>query len=126
MDNFYTAVGAAGREVLIIRDNKVIGKGMSQLSRNYSAFITLEDSAARGLIPKDRIFDEIGYRHTYLRYCSMTGVFLSVYEGDPEWDDINDSLKDTRIVDSFNFQWGMVPDSFKDVVGYGSSRYGEQ
>ena len=116
------AVENVGRDVLIIRNNQVIGKGMSQIMRGLDfVSITLVDDDAKKLIPIERISDAIGYRHTYLRYEPISGMFLEIYGNDPEWEDINDQLEDTLVVDEFNFRWGLCPDTFKDVPGYRSA-----
>lgn len=116
------AVENVGRDVLIIRNNQVIGKGMSQIMRGLDfVSITLVDDDAKKLIPIERISDVIGYRHTYLRYAPISGMFLEVYGNDPEWEDVNDQLEDTLVVDEFNFRWGLCPDTFKDVPGYRSA-----
>ena len=116
------AVENVGRDVLIIRNNQVIGKGMSQTMRGLDfVSITLVDDDAKKLIPIERICDVIGYRHTYLRYDPISGMFLEIYGNDPEWEDINDRLEDTLVVDEFNFRWGLCPDTFKDVPGYRSA-----
>ena len=116
------AVENVGRDVLIIRNNQVIGKGMSQIMRGLDfVSITLVDDDAKKLIPIERISDVIGYRHTYLRYDPISGMFLEIYGNDPEWEDINDQLEDTLVVDEFNFRWGRCPDTFKDVPGYRSA-----
>lgn len=116
------AVENVGRDVLIIRNNQVIGKGMSQTMRGLDfVSITLVDDDAKKLIPVERISDAIGYRHTYLRYDPISGMFLEIYGNDPEWEDINDRLEDTLVVDEFNFRWGLCPDTFKDVPGYRSA-----
>ena len=116
------AVENVGRDVLIIRNNQVIGKGMSQTMRGLDfVSITLVDDDAKKLIPVERISDAIGYNHTYLRYDPISGMFLEVYGNDPEWEDVNDQLEDTLVVDEFNFRWGLCPDTFKDVPGYRSA-----
>ena len=116
------AVENVGRDVLIIRNNQVIGKGMSQIMRGLDfVSITLVDDDAKKLIPVERISDAIGYKHTYLRYDPISGMFLEIYGNDPEWEDINDRLEDTLVVDEFNFRWGLCPDTFKDVPGYRSA-----
>ena len=116
------AVENVGRDVLIIRNNQVIGKGMSQTMRGSDfVSITLVDDDAKKLIPVERISDAIGYRHTYLRYDPISGMFLEIYGNDPEWEDVNDQLEDTFIVDEFNFRWGLCPDTFKAVPGYQSA-----
>ena len=116
------AVENVGRDVLIIRNNQVIGKGMSQTMRGLDfVSITLIDDDAKKLIPIERISDAIGYRHTYLRYDPISGMFLEIYGNDPEWEDVNDQLEDTLVVDEFNFRWGLCPDTFKDVPGYRSA-----
>ena len=116
------AVENVGRDVLIIRNNQVIGKGMSQTMRGLDfVSITLVDDDAKKLIPVECISDAIGYRHTYLRYDPISGMFLEIYGNDPEWEDINDRLEDTLVVDEFNFRWGLCPDTFKDVPGYRSA-----
>ncbi len=116
------AVENVGRDVLIIRNNQVIGKGMTQTMRGVDfVSITLVDDDAKKLIPIERISDAIGYKHTYLRYDPISGMFLEIYGNDPEWEDVNDQLEDTLVVDEFNFRWGLCPDTFKDVPGYRSA-----
>lgn len=73
MDNFYTAVGSAGREVLIIRDNKVIGKGMSLFRRKSP-----KDSWVEAPVDCQWRVQEPGYEYRYFSEPLIKGQSIEV------------------------------------------------
>lgn len=117
MSNFYKAI-ESGTDLAIIRNNKVIGKAkLSVVKGDEFAGVYLADEAAQSLVPKERLCG-LEYRHAFLHYSPITGAFLGFFENDPEFDDLNDELMDTLVVDQFNLRWGMVPDHFNQCEGY--------
>lgn len=117
MSFYHCAADRVGETVLIIRNNAVIGKGYTCLQRgDLFIGITLHDEAAQALldISTDPDLQALGYRRIFIKYDPTTGDFL------PELnlEKVCEAMKNTLIVDEFNFRWGMVPDKFKDVPGY--------
>lgn len=116
----YPAIQGVGQNVLFIRDNKVVGIGRSQIMHGDDFVgITCVDDAAKALVSEDKeAIELLTYKHMYLSYSPITGMFIET-----RWmnEALDEKLEDTRVVDEFNFRWGMVPDSFKDVEGYRSA-----
>lgn len=117
MSIMYAAADRCGNDVLIIRDNQIVGKAKSVLQRG-DLFVGIEllDDAAKSLIDitKNADLQSLGYRHIYIKYDPITGNFLP----DENFKEVREAMKDTMIVDEFNFRWGMVPEKFRDVPGY--------
>ena len=114
------AVEGVGKDILFIKDNKVVGKGKSQVAYGdeWVGVSYLEGE----FLEKFQLTEHVkvmSLKHTYLRFCPFLGVFI----GDEEklGSDVVDIFEDVRVVDEFNFRWGMVPDTFKDVPGYRSA-----
>lgn len=120
MDNPYNmAVEGCGNEILIIKDNKIVGKGRAQMCTNYQVDISIEDEAGRAFFADDFAVKILGWKNTYFRYYMTTGVYLPTFMDEPDG-----RGKETRIVDAFKLSFGMVPDSFKDIEGYNSTLEG--
>lgn len=111
----FPAVDGVGKTVLIIKDNKVVGKGVSQTSFDGMVGITISDDAGKDFFKDDYAVKTLGWRFTFFHYYESTGNAAFSYTDEPE-----DRLKGTRIIDEFNLRWGMVPESFKSVNGYRS------
>lgn len=114
------AVPSTGKTVLVIKENKVIGKGSAQLAVGTD-FVGIRFTEGEILeMTKDltvvKIFE---HKHAYFRYSPVSGAFIgSAYDKDRE--DEFDVLQDTTVVDEFNLKYRMVPEHFKDVPGYGA------
>lgn len=114
------AVEGVGKDILFIKDNKVVGKGKSHVA--YGDVWVGASYLEGEFLEKFKLTEHVkamSLKHTYLRFCPILGVFI----GDDKkfGSDIVDIFEDVRVVDEFNFRWGMVPDTFKDVPGYRSA-----
>ena len=68
--------------------------------------------------------EEINYPRSKLvviRFSCGLGHFLS-HNVWPGGEKLDDWLENVRLVDKFNFEWGMAPETFQDVPGYGEMR----
>lgn len=113
------AIDGVGKEVLIIRDNVVIGEGRCGGMRgNEFASISLIGDAQK-MIPTDHeLVKMLGYKHATIRYCPISGHFIGMGCLLEEHESLDHVFEDTMVVDKFNFRWGMVPDHFMTVAGY--------
>jgi hypothetical protein len=107
----FQAVPNVGKTVLIIKDNTVVGEGMVSALADGQAAITISSAEAKEFFKDDEAVATFGWESLFF-YWQQTG-----YPAHQPLEPIN-RYKGTRIVDRFNFDWGMVPDSFLDVPGY--------
>lgn len=122
----FNALERSGKPVLIIRGLKVIGRGQTQVATDGWVGVQMLDAE-----PHAAVHAWLGEQaanlaqHTYIRYSVFNGMFLELPFKDDEtqaYQDADEFFDETYAVDEFNFKWGLVPDIFKDVEGYGSSR----
>lgn len=118
----FPAVENVGREVVLIRDNKVIGEGYSVTKAGGIVSIEMRDDAAKALIENSmqvkvlaESFPEKKYKWAYFRFFGFDGSYA-----DSEDDRYHAEFENVRVVDKFNLRYGIVPDSFKDVEGCGA------
>lgn len=123
MSQHYYAIEKVGREVLLVRDNKIIGEGYSQTSAHGMISIEMRDERAKALIANSRQikiweekFPEKKYKWSMYKFCQFTGQYLDMSADDPDM--LCTELEGVRVVDKRDFHYGFVPDSFKDVEGY--------
>lgn len=121
----HPAAGDVGTVVLLISNNTVVGEGtVRETSRNNNgdvvAVVTMTDENAKKLIAETlamkalQVSDLIRPDFSY-----QSGEYISSGFG-PAWEsELNNIFKDIRIVSKTDLQYGMVPDTFKDVSGYG-------
>lgn len=119
---FHYAVESVGKDVLLVKDNKVIGKGRGAASRDYTVSINMVDDRAKALVDaseqvkawSEGFFDK-RYRYSFFHFSQFSGEYV----GDN--DEFYEPLRDVRVVEERAFAYGMVPDTFKAVEGYGSA-----
>lgn len=123
MNNHYFAVENVGVPVLLIRDNQIIGEGFSQTSAYGMISIEMRDERAIKLIenaPQVKLweekFPEKKYKWSMYKFCRLTGQYIDMSQDDAAM--LCPELEGVRVVDKQKFEYGMVPDSFKDVPGY--------
>jgi hypothetical protein len=119
--NFYRAVENVGREVWLIKDNKIVGEGYSGAMREGEVSIEMRDDRAKALVENsDQVkawgesHPEKKYKWSLFRFLTVTGTYVG--EGESFCEELDDIL----VVDKFNLRYGMVPDTFKDTEGYRS------
>lgn len=120
--NMNPAISGVGKHVLIIRGNHVIGKGRSVAMRGEDFVSVVLTEESHHLIPADHeLIQMVGYKHASIRYYPNTGGYISMGCLLEDDDVLEDFFSDTLVVDEFHFRWGMVPDHFKTVDGYGAA-----
>lgn len=122
MTYFGCACENVGKDVLVIKDNKVIGKGRSVTMRGDEwVGIVFKEGEVLELIKDFESFKAFGAKHASFRYLPNSGLFFDgAFEEESEkaWE----VLGQTMIVDEFNFGWGIAPDHFKQVEGFAARR----
>lgn len=115
----YRAVENVGREVLLIKDNKVVGEGFAAAMADGIVSIEMRDDRAKTLVENSTqvqawvsSFPDKKYKWASFKFCSFTGTYLDTDEVFCE------ALEHIQVVDKFSLRYGMVPDSFKDTEGY--------
>jgi hypothetical protein len=118
MTYFGCAVENVGKNVLIIKDNKVIGKGSSQIMRGDEwVGIRFTEGEVLELVKDFAGVKAIGLKHNYFKYLPNSGLFwAAAFDEDEEkaWE----VLGQTMVIDEFNFSFGIAPDHFKQVEGF--------
>ena len=111
------AVESVGKDVLLVQNNQIVGKGVSQIARG-DVFVGIQITEG-ALVERVQGLDLVkfmGLKHSYFRFCPVTGAYL----GDDSQTGAGgfDLLGEVRVVDAFNLRWGMVPAWFAGVPGY--------
>lgn len=122
MSPFY-AIENVGREVLLIRDKRIIGEGYSVSSSSGTISIEMRDERAKALISDSLAvklwgerFPEKKFKYATFKFCQFTGAYLDASYYDPDM--LCPTLSGVRVVDKMGLHYGIVPDAFKDVEGY--------
>jgi hypothetical protein len=119
------AVENVGREVFLIRDNKVVGEGYSQTSAHGMISIEMRDDRAKAIVEDSsqvkafgEAFPEKKYKWSFFRFYKFDGSYA---DNADDGDRYFPGLTDIRVVDKLYLGYGMVPDTFTDVEGYRAS-----
>ncbi len=118
------ALDSVGRDVLFIKDNKVVGKGRSQVgvSNEYQGCSFLSGELFEQIKVVAPFNDTVlTMKHVYARFSPYSGGYLGLQFTD-EFPEAEALLEYVRAVDEHYFNFGIVPDSFKEVEGYGAER----
>jgi hypothetical protein len=119
--NIYMALGNAGKDVLIIKDDKIIGRGHSELSCQEFVGVSLCEGELADKLKNLEPFKTIGeLKHVFIRYAPVSGVFLG-FDFQDECPEAEAILEGSLAVNEFDFGYKMVPDHFKTAEGYGAS-----
>jgi hypothetical protein len=115
----FLAVETVGREVLLIKDNKIIGEGRGVASYDYIISIQMIDERAKALIkdsPAVKGWAEYGeekmYRWSTFRFNMFDGSYID------DDDRYFEPLENVRVVDKHYFELGICPKSFKEAEGF--------
>jgi hypothetical protein len=116
---YHAAVQSVGRDVLVIKHNKIIGKGRVEMQRDSVINVKFIEGEILDMIQNLELVKSIGIRYSYFKFLSFTGTYFDT-------DDCTgvggeDILSDVVIVDEFNFNFGLVPAHFSKVPGYRSA-----
>lgn len=112
------AVDGYGKKVLLIKDNKIVGKGSSQGSIDYTIGIRAEEGEMLEQLKASSAAKILEVKWILPRFSQVTGGYVG--SGFPDGEDIDAIFGDVSVVDEFNFSFGFCPDHFKDVPGYRS------
>lgn len=119
--------------LLLIRDNKVIGKAQMAIGRGTEwVGIRITEGEVKEEVSKlikaategEDLKDLDGtLRFFFPHFTYYSGLYLDI--GNllltEKTSEIDAYFQDIRVVNEFNFRWGLVPDVFKDVEGYRSA-----
>lgn len=121
MTYFGCAVENVGKDVLVVKDNKVIGKGRSLIMHGDDWIgIRFTEGEVLEMVKNFESVKSLGLKHNYFRYFPTSGLFWG--PAFAEDDEITWTvLGQTMVIDEFNFRFGICPDHFKQVEGYAST-----
>lgn len=116
------AIQSVGREVLLVKNNKIVGEGYAISSADYIVGVEMRDDRAKALVADSeqvkawaKHYPDKAFKYSSFHFSELTGVYT-------DWDDGRGyycaALDEVRVVDKRNLGYGMVPDSFKDTEGY--------
>lgn len=121
LSEIHRAVENAGRELVLIRNNEIIGEAYGSASRDGVIAVEMRDDAAKALVADSALvkmweesFPEKKFKYATFHFSMLTGEYI----GENEEEYTPDALMDVCIVDKFNLRFGMVPSTFKEVAGY--------
>lgn len=113
----WAAVPYCGKEVLVIRDGRVIGKGraVTRVGDEVTS-IQFTEGEIIELVQDLELVRLLGLRYSYFKYGPNYGVYL----GDDTQTGVggDEILADTLVVDAVNFRYGMAPTQFARVPGF--------
>ena len=124
LDNY--AVDGVGKKLYLIKDNKIVGEGYAAASAEYIVSVEMRDERAKELVRDSTLvkgweqtqFAEKAFKWALFHFAEASGRYVD------EWhrpDCYHEPLKDVRVVDAFKFDYGWVPQDFKDVEGFGAA-----
>lgn len=121
------AIEGVGRDTLVIKGTEILFVTRVQGIRGGECasinFHPAEyDKYIAPLIPADPDDGLTFPRHklVFIRFSLVMGLFLE-HNVWPGGEKLDEWLEDVRIVDEFNFRWGLVPASFANVEGFGQA-----
>jgi hypothetical protein len=119
----FEAVPRVGQDVLLVRDNKIIGEGWAGGSAYGMVSIEMRDERAKALIENSRqvqmwgkSFPEKKFKYSTFKFWQGTGEYVDMSDEDADMK--CEELVGVRVVDKHNFEYGMVPKFFESVEGY--------
>lgn len=122
---YCNAIETVGRDTLVIKGSEILFTTTVQGIRGGECasinFPPAEfEKYIAPLIPED----DPGLTYprnklVFIRFSLYTGSFLE-HNVWPGGEPLDRWLDDVRIVDAFNFRWGLVPAAFANVPGFGS------
>lgn len=124
--------------VYFVRDNQIIGTGRvgAMMGQIYASVHVTDGQLVEPLIKHPTVItlakiksdDEHihhGLRYALFRFACLDGRFIGGnYENEEGQTDADceSILKNVRVVNKDEFDWGMAPPDFKSVPGYGNKR----
>lgn len=114
--SLFTAITTVGRDLLVIKGDKVIGKARAITQVGSHIGVMFTDGEILDMVKNIDCVRSMGNKHSYFRFYALTGEYIGTYDLTGIGSD--DILWDVYVVDEFNFRWGMVPEHFSCVPGY--------
>lgn len=117
----HKALDSVGKDVLLVKGNKVIGEARSVCSSRGITSIIVVGDKAEALVAESYMVKALRasnpdkmYRWSFFKFCTWTGAYA-------ECDDVAyfEPLSDVRAIDKHIFDWRLNPE-FADVEGYGN------
>jgi hypothetical protein len=116
------------RPVLIVLNNKIIGKCVTTFieDKKFSVIERFSDctdiTVQRLLIQVVRLRMSV-VRSLLVKFDSVTGEYITCYSKSNITDELNSAFKDIRLVDEETLKFGLSPDFFRNVPGFGEKAY---
>jgi len=119
----YQAVPRVGEDVVLVKDNQIIGEGWAGASAHGVVSIEMRDDRAKALIADslhvklwEKSFPEKKFKYSTFKFCQYTGQYLDM--SDQDADMLCPALEGVYAVDKFNLRYGMVPKFFETMEEY--------
>lgn len=128
----HNAIETVGKETLLIKDNKIIGKVHIVTMSGIVCGARMDDEACKDLV-KDTAQLKIWsgsrneqvakqpYRYAYFHFNVVTGEYIGDYITQNQLREKEEALEGCFIVDKFNFDYGWCSSTFSTVEGFGQS-----
>lgn len=109
----------------LFKGNKAIGAVKISSCRRYLANLTLNkemfDELIRPLMTIRKDVKDIE-KYVVLKFCTLDGTFIDTnIEEEDGAEKVAEWFEDVRVVSAFHLKYRMVPDTFKEVEGYGAA-----
>lgn len=118
----FQAIETVGRLTLLTRGTKVLGRVHTGGMCRAEVVILLTPELYEQLIAPVVVKRDYGYppeKVTFLRFSPYTGEYMSNnLDDDGDIKAVDGVFDNCRVVDEFNFGWGLVPEVFREVEGY--------
>lgn len=116
------------KPVLIILDNKIIGKCLIKFieDKKFSViegFSKCTDAVIQRLITQVVHLQMSTMRNLLVKFDSVTGEYVGCNLKIDITDELDSTFKDIRLVDEETLKFGLAPDSFRSVPGFGEKAY---
>lgn len=108
------ALDGVGKEVYLIKDNKIIGLAYSAVSSGFIVSLQMRDDRAKALVANSKYVEAIGVKHSYFRFEAFNGTYVGNEEEKLE------ELKDVLAVEKDRLHRAMCDKAiFGKVPGFG-------
>jgi hypothetical protein len=123
VNNYPAIIPESGRIISVIREDKLLCRYRCIRKSRYNEIVIAEPYSNSAYTLVSQVKNATVSRRVH---TGIIGFNLSSGKYDlwPEWSEfsiLNKLFKDTVAVDEYNLTLGLVPDSFKNVLGYASN-----
>jgi hypothetical protein len=125
-----TAIETVGRDTLVIKGTEIVCTThvRAMCDRDMASINFPEAEYDKYIAPLVGKLDTGSYpRHKllFMRFSPFTGMFLE-HTSWPDGEKLDEWMEDVRIVDEFNFRYGLAPAVFANVPGFGAALQGSR